>query len=306
MNFWIKKSIEDALIFIITKFKKECEIKFNNYSIYLPPEDRCGANIYIKNLLKNNWVHESFEQSIISSLLENDPSNFYFIDVGASYGLFTFLAAPFSNVKKIISVEASPKTFSYLNKSVQSNGLSEKVICLNAAVSSSQGEVFYIEEHPRYSEWNRVFTKIPSDENNKESSEVNSVTIDNIISEYLPSVSSNDKILIKIDIEGGEPSAFIGMNRLFSSETDFIMMIEFHAGLLNIGEKNGSILFAKEIWSKNFCDIYQIDHRAGCITKFNSLGEFLSFVDKLNNSQGFDRISNLLICNNPLKIKNFL
>ena len=294
----------NIVIFIIKTFKSECKIIFNNYELFLSTKDSCGTNIYYESQFsKKSWDHGSLQQSLISKLLNKCNVNYNFIDAGASYGLFSFYTAPFKNVKRIISIEASPKTYNFLHKSITRNNLLNKIECINAAVSDKCDNTAYIAEHNKYSEWSRVLNTKQIKADFTDYSEIKTITIDHLI--FNNDLNKNEKLFIKIDIEGSEPLAFNGMKELFKSNIDFIIMTEFHSGLLNNTDNNGAITFAKNIWDLDFAEIYQINNNKSKLIRIETKNEFLDLVLKLNKSEGYNKITNLLLCKNPQDLTSF-
>ena len=74
---------------------------------------------------------------VIHSLRPGDR----FVDIGANIGSYTILASGVAGAKSI-SIEPSDEIYSSLKRNVLLNGLSEKVECLNIAMSSKNEELF--------------------------------------------------------------------------------------------------------------------------------------------------------------------
>lgn len=129
-----------------------------------------------------------------------------FFDIGANIGNWTL--SNLNNCEKIISVEASPITYTKLKQ----NCNSDKIITLNYAVCNNNGNDinFYNAEHDTLSTLNKNWL------NDKRSrfygtryKEIicKTITIDNLINEYgIPD-------LIKIDVEGGEYDCISSMTQ---------------------------------------------------------------------------------------------
>ncbi len=123
------------------------------------------------------------------------------IDAGAFTGDSTKTFADVLNVKKIIAVEADPKTFAKLNLYADSEHR-VKVETINAAVWDSECTVKYISSSSRGS------GKAGKNRRAKEA-EVQALTIDSI-------VKNETADYIKLDIEGAEMSALNGAIKTIS------------------------------------------------------------------------------------------
>jgi hypothetical protein len=87
----------------------------------LDPSDHCGREIYMKYLLRRRWMHEVFQQSITLQIFQRYEGA-WFIDVGASYGMYSLLAAESaldSHIQRVVSIEGSPITFDWLQRTFE-------------------------------------------------------------------------------------------------------------------------------------------------------------------------------------------
>jgi FkbM family methyltransferase len=144
------------------------------------------------------------------------------VDVGANIGLFTDLVLD-KECKRVISFEINDAAISTFNKL---HGENPKVELITKAVSSETGtlEIF---EDPNNSLVSSVYQQHTSNLINRKI--VNSITLDEIISEY-----QLEKIgLLKMDIEGSEYSAFTGLSDDNLNRIDN-MIIEWHDNFGNI------------------------------------------------------------------------
>jgi len=128
---------------------------------------------------------------VIHSLRPGDR----FVDIGANIGSYTILASGVAGAKSI-SIEPSDETYSSLKRNVLLNGLSEKVECLNIAMSSKNEELFIT--IGRGSE-NRV-----THDKQNEVKRVKSKSLDGILK------NNNEASVLKIDVEGFEREVIEG------------------------------------------------------------------------------------------------
>jgi len=138
-----------------------------------------------------------------------------FVDVGANVGIFSALMADkFSNV---IMFEPSSDSFHSLEIMSGLNGQMAKFELHNIAVSDLPGSVKFIDEGAMSSG-----NRITNDENFTGAGVVvvRADTLDNVLAGRF------DKIVMKVDIEGGEERAFNGAYNLFANNCIRLVMFE--------------------------------------------------------------------------------
>lgn len=161
-------------------------------------------NDTISKEINLNGIYEKEEISIITKII-NKKSNI--VDIGANIGNHSLA---FSKIaKRVYSFEAHPKTFQLLKFNCMNN---QKIKLFNIGVSNKKGNLFF-KNTKTYNVGGRNLNYSGSVK-----SHVNK--LDNLI-------NLNEKIdLIKIDIEGHEYRALIGMNKILSNNKSFLV-IEF-------------------------------------------------------------------------------
>ena len=86
-----------------------------------------------------------YEHEILKFLLNNIKDNSTYIDVGANIGLMSVPILEQNKSIKVISLEASPKTFVFLKKTWENSRFKERWTIYNKAVSNTNEEVdFFI------------------------------------------------------------------------------------------------------------------------------------------------------------------
>ncbi|MEZ4911218.1 MAG: FkbM family methyltransferase [Saprospiraceae bacterium] len=166
----------------------------------------------------------SSEIRLARYILLNLKTSHHFIDIGAHYGYFSALAvALVSNSGKVLSIEASPKTYEVLKKNCSSQA---NQVCIHTLVSDSVAKRIFYEFPNLYSEYNSFsieqykdsdwFQNYPPNE-----VELNTNTVSTLIEEHelIPN-------MIKIDVEGGEFEVVKGMQNLHS-KYDLTIMMEY-------------------------------------------------------------------------------
>ncbi|MCP4435891.1 MAG: FkbM family methyltransferase [Actinomycetia bacterium] len=137
-----------------------------------------------------------------------------FVDVGASHGVYTYHALQHMRGGTIISVEADPERFGILEENARqwSKGSGIEVRCIMAAVSDHEdagnGETMTF-----YTTGTQISGGLfPVEERSDEYEpiEVSIVTLDDI-------VPDEGRVLVKIDVEGGELRVLRGARKLIES-----------------------------------------------------------------------------------------
>lgn len=234
----------DFFVFLFNIFPISKKITYKGYNLKLNNRDNSSSLIYISYLIHGRWNHEVFEQEIIDCLISRSD-NVYFIDVGASYGMFTFLASKHKNVKRIISIEAYRPVFDCLQLNLENNNI-DNVKLINMVVSDVDEEFYEVTEFNN-SEWNQ-FKK-----SSKKNNTIKSLTLDSIITKYIDNI--DNFILIKMDIEGNEPLALKGVEKFINASVN--IMLEFHVGVLEKIE-GGAYNFFEQLLEINKSKIYII------------------------------------------------
>ncbi len=132
------------------------------------------------------------------------------IDAGANCGYFTFLLARLGC--KVIAVEANPELIPFLEKSAELNNCQKQVKIIHAAVVSKRGKA---KLNLKESTLNSTVIDIPT----RQSYEVKAITLDSIREEIG---------FVKMDIEGAEESAWLGMKKLKSKCVTLMEFVPDH------------------------------------------------------------------------------
>jgi FkbM family methyltransferase len=141
------------------------------------------------------------------------------VDVGANIGAFTLpVAKAVGAAGCVIAIEASPLIFSYLQRNVTLNGLSNVRPVQCAAFSYDRQTVSFYEAPIDY------FGKGSLGAHYQASPvSVLTRTLDSLLSEH--QVGRVD--LIKLDVEGSEAAAFRGAEKLLTGDSPPVVVFEF-------------------------------------------------------------------------------
>ncbi len=227
-------------------------------------------NFKIKLNLKNSLERKIFlegsfepEQTIFLKQNIRNMKIDYFIDIGAYIGYYTLYFSSFSNIKKIISIEANNINYSYLLENISLNKLNN-VVAYNLACSDNDGnaKLWYSnsnkmggssildEKDFEYKKYNlnpilnndhlkEHYNKNIEDYKKSHSDfiyqNINTKKFDNLLN------VKNKTLLIKIDVERHEYSVLIGSKNILNNNK-IILQIEIFPELF---EKINSFLIEK-------------------------------------------------------------
>jgi FkbM family methyltransferase len=153
------------------------------------------------------------------TLLDLAPRGATVLDLGAHIGTFSLFAA--ASGYEVIAVEASPRNAALLKESVRRNQFNH-VRVVQAAVSDHAGELTFFDSGPRGSVANPILTDYRA-------ISVRAVTLDSLRSEL--GLARVD--FIKMDIEGSEVAALLGMPQLLSGDLAPTILYESNGHTLN-------------------------------------------------------------------------
>jgi len=144
------------------------------------------------------------------------------VDLGANMGYFTLLAAKLVGKEgKVYAFEPAPINYSLLIKNIELNGYNN-VVPLQKAVSNIAGTVkLFISDEDI---GNNTIYQYGDD---REFVEVESVTLDEFFKDKEYRVD-----VIKMDIEGAEMAAILGMDRIIKENNGLKVFSEFYPSLI--------------------------------------------------------------------------
>lgn len=222
---------------------------FSGAKMYLDPRDR-GLVPHL--LLDGEWEHD-----ITMAWLKTVRPGDTVLDIGANFGYFGVLAAQQANRDcRVVLFEANPELMPYIGKTINVNSFSNCLTAENLAVSDKAGKVTlnvlkdYIasssvhetEELNKYNQNGEIFevaSKV----------KVEAIAVD----EYCEAHKISEVNLIKMDIEGYEDVAYLGMRKLIKNSPGATMFIEF----TKQGYKNPRKFY--ELMLNDFGYVYLID-----------------------------------------------
>ena len=231
-------AIINRIVYPITK--RSVEVKAN---LFFGTKLFCQLPANAHFFLFGMKSHDS-EIRLTKYFIRNLKSKKVFFDIGAHVGFYSLLANKIMGPgSKVVSFEASSQTFKWLQKNV---GQFENIQPVHAAVCNQSGEIDFIELPERFAEDNSIYTT----NKNLPLSKVTCLQLDN----YCDSEKIYPEI-IKMDVEGAEIEALLGMKTLLQS-SKLILVMEYWR---DVKHKTGAQDNAKKILFENGFKQFVID-----------------------------------------------
>ena len=225
------------------KNKTDVEVTGRHGCSYLLPNiiENVGFDIFI------NGDYEPPIQDLIFRLL---PQHGCFLDLGANIGSIIVPAATRRPDIQAVGVEAAAWIFTYLNKNVEKNKLSNIRLVNKALFDADDQELDFFSPHDKYGKGSLspVFTS--------DAVKVKTIRVDTLVK----SLGIEKVDLIKIDVEGFEYFVFKGAAALLKSPDAPLIIFEF----VDWAEKRAMNLqpgAAQQLLVENGYTLYEIrDH----------------------------------------------
>jgi len=196
---------------ILNRQLKKGYIEHNGFKIYFGEEDS-GIPAFI---VTNNDYETETREAIQNILKLGDV----FVDLGANIGFFTLLSAKIVGAEgKVFAFEPTPKTRAFLAKNVSENNFKSRVVIEGYAISERRSKARF--SVTSLSECNSISV----DHMREDVIEVDTISID----EYFLEKGEEKIDLIKMDIEGQELSAMVGMKKINDLNQNLKIIFEYH------------------------------------------------------------------------------
>jgi FkbM family methyltransferase len=165
---------------------------------------------------------EPQQVSFFTNLAEHfrGQKNNVFLDIGAYWGLYSFLFLKTGIFDQIVAFEADAHNFAQLQSNVFLNRAARQIKAFNRAVSAKD-QTMYVWDSLTHPDGNRAGVGMVHKEFHLPTVQVEAVAIDS----FLPLMDAN--LVIKVDVEGHEQHVLTGMEKTLR-ENRVIMQIEVY------------------------------------------------------------------------------
>jgi len=237
----------------------------------------CG---HTSRALAIRGVHEEFQTHLFSKAL---TKNDIVVDIGAHIGYYSLMSARIvGNGGKVYAFEPDPENLRLLLKNIRLNGFSHIIYPVRKAISDVSGvtKLFLSSE-------DTGSHSISVSNRGKQHVEVRTITLD----EFFATLGNYEVDIIKMDIEGAEMKALLGMDKVLRNNNDLVIFSEFWPyGIAHSGHSPRR--FLKIIKEYGFL-IYIIDDEQGRIRRADNVDYIMDFL-KREKSRRERKMTNLL------------
>jgi len=181
--------------------------------------------------LSTRGIYEPLETRVAEELV---PSGGCVVDIGANIGYYTLLCARRAGpTGQIHAFEPAPNNFSLLQQNVRRNGY-RNVHLQNAAISDTNGRLSLFLSQTNHGD-HRVYH---SENERRQRILIRALRLDEYFGDQLPLID-----FLKMDIQGAEGRALMGMRRLLQSRPPRAILTEFWPlGLRRAGTRAADML----------------------------------------------------------------
>jgi FkbM family methyltransferase len=256
------------------------KVSIRDYEVFLNPDDTTATELFLVHSNAGDWIWEAYEISLFLEALKANPHSLA-VDVGANYGAYSLSCCPLVRegvVRDVIAVEPNRATFACLKKSFESSGFSAYVHPVHAAVVKTHGTECFFHPHDTFSAMSKCTTDSQSQSFSGHVSPyaVRGITLDGLLPEL--GISDIDSLVVKIDVEGGEPHVFSGMEKTLSAARGYQVFFELHPGaLLSLG--HDPLAFAQYLFSLGVDVVAEVDQHAKTVRRIRYLSDFTAMVE---------------------------
>jgi len=276
--------------YIKSKDIREFKNNFFYYCFYRILRKQFNSNLIVK--IYNFFLYSSYRKNKTSySLLQKCDffdvseikiikkvskfSKIFLIDCGSNFGFYTFFTSSLSPENYTIAIEASEKTLNEFKENLSLNNFNN-IKYINKAVSDEDDKVIEFSESEN--DWES--STISSHLRVKSSKNIATITIDTILK---GEKVSDKKLIIKIDVEGGDINVLAGAQKTIKSYQP-IIIIEF-SKYIHKNQKYNYDFLEKFLELHNYeiynfegetCKVFQIKKKIKELDKsHNTIGNYL-------------------------------
>ena len=198
--------------------KKPFILNFNDYKFFSYPQKKHLSRWMLKNL--KPWDLGNI--NLINNLLGNYKS--LFIDCGVNYGAYSIPISKQKSNTTVVCFDPSKKALSELKNNIKLNN-SQNIKYYNYGISDAISKDFFSDEIENFKN-SGEYSFVRS----KSSYKVDTTTLDYFFKNF--NLNTYQIIIIKLDIEGYEFNALVGMKTILRNH-NVIVFFEFSRMLLN-------------------------------------------------------------------------
>jgi FkbM family methyltransferase len=237
-------------------------------------------------ILQSGWERQT--TAIFSEVVREGD---VVLDLGANLGYFSLLASKLvGDGGKVFAFEPEPKNYQLLLKNIDINGY-HNIIALPKAISAKSGKMsLFINANDSGS---HTLHKPNSRGSFPTQIDIESVSLDDYFAGGFTSIN-----VIKMDIEGTEPKAFLGMREILSKNPNLIIIMEFFPSIIREAGDSPED-FAHQIFEQYKFNVWLMDDygKVKKPFKIDSASELISFTDNrtavnllLTRAQHYEKI----------------
>tara|TARA_Y100000590_G_scaffold381871_1_gene451401 strand:+ start:801 stop:1709 length:909 start_codon:yes stop_codon:yes gene_type:complete len=257
------------------------EVKIYNFKILASNKKNTASHA----LLRKCDFTDNSEKKLIREI--STKNKIFLIDCGSNFGFYSLFSASLSTNNKIISLEASPKTYVDHKENIIINNF-QNIELFNLAVSEKDGQTLKLIESKN--DWE---SSISHDEFDKiHETKIKTISIDTLLEKK--NIKDFD-LIIKLDIEGHEMNAIEGALKSVKNFNPLII-IEFSKFMQKNNYYNFDFL---KNFIKNF-DYSIFDEKYNKIT----VDEVINKLNNLPNNH--NTVGNNFLAKNESKIENII
>jgi len=258
-------------------------LNFNDYKFFSSPQKKNLIMWMLKNL--KPWDLGTI--NLINNLLANDKS--IFVDCGVNYGAYSIPISKKKINSTIVCFDPSKKALNDLKKNIKLNN-SKNIEYYNYGISDTISKPFFSDDISDFKNSGEYsFVK------SKSSYRVETTTLDVFFKNFNFKVYKI--IIIKLDIEGYEFKALMGMEKILRKDN---VVVFFELSRMMLNNKNFNFKnFAKFINANNLCildlnlkrtNIKDLLYKFSMLEKRkNTIGDYILVKKTFNNIKRFKK-----------------
>ncbi len=255
-------------------------IEVQGSKMYLGPKEKSLDMRKTQKDYADNLVHEKATTALFKKIVKEGD---IVVDLGANIGYFTLLASKIAGPNgKVFAFEPEPRNCSYLKKNIEINDY-KQATAFQKAVSDKNGKTKlficdYDSGHHTINQFSGIETYGRGRDSRKIAVEIDTVALDNFLQGKTGRVD-----VIKMDVEGAEYLALVGMDKTLKSNRNLKMFVEFFPLLIEKMGDSPQKFIEKLLRDYNFSisvipdDYDSLKHE---MVKVNSAKEAMSFIKK--------------------------